>query len=548
MDNTKRLIPAWLLGIPLSYLMLGFLSNFYASPAEVGLLTLLIHSCVTLFVYYLLGRVKREFHSKPVEAVIAAALFMALSAFTWILFQMAGQFPRLFDAGFYRLEAGPLIYFIIGVIFSPPLAVWMEILAGKNNFQQSKFYRFLDEHLGGLMLAAFFFAVYLMIASIFNQPAFDADDIFFDADGRLWRWRFATEQVRDYYWRPVHPFVLLIIRPLVSVISFFLKGDSLYAAFILVALTGGLCVYLVWYFVKDILGNNLYALLIAALFGASAAQIVFSSLIETYIFLAAAALIFLALLLKDKPLPALVIAGLVAFGITISNFGQTVIAHILIKRDIKQWIRYGLIAAALVIPLTLLNNFIYPNSQPYFFDLSSYDREGHNSFPPTLQRANYLGRVMFLHSFVAPEPLVFKEEIPFLKVWMFRASIKKEPMRLAEYETWLDTSVVFLWIILILLGGILFLKNLRRQDNRFFLTLGLILLFNFALHLQYGKDVFLYAANWTYAIVLFLALAWRELAGKSWFQISLLIFIGLMLVNNSQLIETMLKASALHIK
>ncbi len=548
MEKTKRLIPAWLLGIPLSYLMLAFLSNFYASPIEIGFLTLLIHTFAALFMDLLVGRVKRDFQSKLVETGIAATLFMALTAFAWILFQMAGQFPRLFDAGFYQLETGKLIYFIVSVIFSLPLAVWMKSLAGKNNFQQTKFYIFLDEHLAGLTLAAFFFWVYLMVATIFNQPDFNADDIFFDADSRLWRWRFATEQVRDYYWRPVHPFVLLIIRPLVSVIAFFLKGDSLYAAFTLVALTGALCVYLVWYFVKKSVGNNLYALLIAALFGASTAQLVFSSLIETYIFLGAVALIFLVLLLENKPLPALLAAGLAAFGITISNFGQTVIAHILIKRDIKEWVRYGLIVAALVIPLTLLNNFIYPDSQPYFFDLSSYDREGHNSFPPTLQRANYLGRVMFLHSFVAPEPLTFKEEIPFLKVWMFRASIKKEPMRIGQYETWFGTSTAFLWLGFMVLGGILFLKNLRRQDNRFFLTLGLILLFNFTLHLQYGKDVFLYAVNWTYAIVIFLALAWKELAEKRWFQISLLVFIGLLLVNNSQLIETMLNASGLYIK
>jgi hypothetical protein len=66
--------------------------------------------------------------------------------------------------------------------------------------------------------------------------------------------------------------------------------------------------------------------------------------------------------------------------------------------------------------------------------------------------------------------------------------------------------------------------------------------------MQYGKDVFLYAANWTYAIILFLALAWRELANKKWFQISLLVFVALLLVNNSRLIFTMLNTSAMHLK
>jgi hypothetical protein len=131
---------------------------------------------------------------------------------------------------------------------------------------------------------------------------------------------------------------------------------------------------------------------------------------------------------------------------------------------------------------------------------------------------------------------------------MFRASIKRDPMRIAQYETWFDTTVAYIWLAFILLGGIFFLKNLRNQDNRFMFAFILILLFNFTLHMQYGKDVFLYATNWTYALILFLALAWRELADKRWFQIALLIFLALLLVNNSRLIFTMLSVSALHIR
>lgn len=527
--------------------MFGFLSNCYASYIGIILFVLLTHSVAGVFFFYLLGRIRNKYQSQPVDLGISLALFVILTVFALAMFRMAKRFPSLYHADFYHLETIQWIYFSIALVLAFPLFAWVLSMARQKKLNQSGLYRFMDENLSGLILAAFFFSVYIIFVSIFNQPVFDVDDIFFDADGNLWRWRFATETFRDYYWRPVHPFVLLLIRPLVSLIGFFLRGDTLHATFVLVAFTGALCVFLVWYFVKQVVGNSLYALLIASLFGASAAQLVFSSLIETYIFLAAVALIFIVLLLKDKPLFALVIAGLVAFGITISNFGQTVIAHLLIKRDIKQWVKYGLIVAALVIPLNVLNNLVYPNSQPYFFDLSTYNGEGHNSFPPTVQRGEYLARVMFLHSIVAPEPLILEEEIPFLKVWMFRASIKKDPMRIAQYETWFDTSVAYAWLVFILLGGVLFLKNLKKQDNRFLFTFILLLLFEFALHMQYGKDVFLYSANWTYAFILFLALAWRELANKKWFQISLLVFIALLLVNNSRLIFTMLSTSALHI-
>jgi hypothetical protein len=66
--------------------------------------------------------------------------------------------------------------------------------------------------------------------------------------------------------------------------------------------------------------------------------------------------------------------------------------------------------------------------------------------------------------------------------------------------------------------------------------------------LKFGKELFLYATNWTYAIIFLLALAWKEFANKRWFQIALLVFVALLLVNNSRLIFTMLSTSALHIK
>jgi hypothetical protein len=68
------------------------------------------------------------------------------------------------------------------------------------------------------------------------------------------------------------------------------------------------------------------------------------------------------------------------------------------------------------------------------------------------------------------------------------------------------------------------------------------------LHLRYGKDIFLYSTNWAYVIILFLGLVWKELEDKRWFQIVLLVFLTLLLVNNSRLIFTMLSTSALHIK
>lgn len=467
--------------------------------------------------------------------LLSILLFVILLIWSATLYQTANKFPTLFTTQVKQLVSTQWIIVTI-------LASILLIITNYTKFH------FIQENKNGILLFLIFLCIYFLFTAIFNQPAFDVDDIFFDADTLLWRRRFATELVRDYYFRSVHPFVLIIIRPLVFFISIVLKGNTLYATFILTALAGATCVFLVWYFVKHFINNQTYPLLIATLFGASTAQLVFSSLIETYIFLASVALLFIIFLLKDKPLFILVLTGLISFGITISNFGQTVIAHFFVKRNLKQIIIYGLIVTALIVPSTLLNNFIYPDSQPYFWDISTFGSEGHNSFPPTIQRANYLSRVMILHSVVAPQPLILQEEIPFQKVWMFRASIKKDPMRISQYETLLGNILSYTWLGFMLLGGFLFLKNFRTQEQRFSLTFILILLFNFFLHMQYGKDVFLYSVNWTYALILFLSLAWQELAQKNWFQFSLILFISFLFLNNSQLIFTMLTTSALHIK
>jgi len=550
MSNIKKsLISAWILGIPLSYFVTSFLGHFYESSIGIFTLAVPVHSLVSLFVYHILNRVRRNLQSNPIETRIACVLLGVVTIFVPAMYFMAKPFTYQFDTTIFHLvEPGSRMAFSIALVSAFPISAWALSVAREKRLSETRIYKFVDENLGGLVVSFLFFSVYLIFASIFNQPAYDADDIFFDADGNLWRVRFATEYYFDYYWRPAHPYVLIIIRPLVAVVAFFLKGNSLFAAFTLNALTGALCIFLVWYFVRTTVGNSLYALLIASLFGASTTQLAFGSLIETYIFLSAVALIFLVLLLKDKPLFMLVITGLIAFGITISNVAQTFIAHFFVKRNFKQLMIYGAIVGALVVPLSLLHNMIYPEAQPYFWELSTLEAEGHNSFPATVQRANYLGRVMFLSSFVAPEPLVIRDGFPFPKTWMSRASIQKDPMHLASYETWFSTSVAYAWFGLLLLGGALFLKNLLKQDNRFFFTFILTLSFNFALYLQYGKDVFLYATNWTYAIVLFLALAWREFAEQRWFQMVLLAFITLLLINNSQILWTMLYISAPSVK
>jgi hypothetical protein len=545
-----RMFVAWILSVAIAYFVVGFLGNYYPGFVGVIFLTIFAQSATGLLIYRLLGKAQHLYSFSPLDFILALALFMVLTIFVVMMFGMADQFPQMFNAKYVLIEKDQNSPFIIGCVLVLPCLALTRKYLGPIGIKQTRLYQFMDEIVTGALVAAFFFAVYFIFASIFNQPVFDVDDIFFDSDGWLWRTRFTTDAYQDYYWRSVHPFVLLIIRPMVAFTSFFLRGDRLAAAFLMVALSGALCVFLAWYFVKQVTGSSLYAVLIASLLGGSAAHLVFGSLLETYIFIAAVAMTFIVLLLKKTPLFVFIIGGLVSFGITLSSLIQPTLAFVFIRRDIKQWFIYGVVILALAIPLTLLNNVIYPNSQPYFFDPSSYDTEGRNTFEPTLRRASVVARVMFLHSFVAPDPLVFKRELQFYKIWILdvnRKVYKNDPdhLRVSEYETRFGTALAFVWMVFGGIGVFGFLKNIKKRENFFSYAFILIILFSFIMHLKFGKELFLYATNWTYAVVFFLALAWKVFADKKWFQIVLLVFISLLLVNNARLIFTMLSTSAL---
>jgi len=551
---SPRIFLAWILSIVVGYFVIGFLGNYYTAFVGIVLLTFFVQLAIGLSIHLVLGKARNLYSVNPTDFFLALAIFIVLVIFVVEMFGMASQFPQMFHSEYVLLEEGQLIPFGIGCVLTFFCLLLAIKYVNQNGIKQTRVFQFVNETVTGGLVASFFFAVYFIFASIFNQPVFDVDDIFFDSDGWNWRNRLTTDLVQDYYWRAVHPFVLLILRPIVEFVSLFLKGDRLAAAFFLVALAGALCVFLAWYFVKQTTGNSLYAILIASMLGGSAAHLVFGSLLETYIFIAAATMIFIVLLLKDTPLYVFIIGGLVTFGITLSSIIQPTIAFVFMRRDIKQWIKYGLVVAALVIPLTLLNNVFYPNSQPYFFDPSSYGTEGRNTFTPSVGRAFAVSRVMFLNSMVAPDPLILKRELPFLKVWIVEVNRKlfpprePNPMHESEYKTLFGTALAYAWLLLALFGVFAFLKNIKKQDNYFAYAFISIVLFSFVFHQQFGKELFLYATNWTYAIVLFLALAWKEFANRRWFQTTLIAFIILLLVNNSRLIFTMLSTSALHIK
>jgi hypothetical protein len=184
-----RMLFAWALSVIFTFFALGFLGNFYSTFFEIIPLTLLIQSLTGLLIYRLLGKAKQLRISQPVDLALALALFLALTAFALYMFGMANQFSHLFNAEYFILKNGQWMPFIIGSLLALSCLAWGLKYVKQGFVKQSAAYHFLNEVTTGLLVAGFFFIVYLIIASIFNQPVFDVDDIFFDSDGLLWRTR-----------------------------------------------------------------------------------------------------------------------------------------------------------------------------------------------------------------------------------------------------------------------------------------------------------------------------------------------------------------------
>jgi len=208
-------------------------------------------------------------------------------------------------------------------------------------------------------------------------------------------------------------------------------------------------------------------------------------------------------------------------------------------------VRYTALAVALGVVLSQVNNLVYPESNPFFFVPSRLLYEERHINKITFRRAEIVAREAFLYNIVAPEPLAFSEGLPTPKFWFYkRIIIRKVSMddKLSEYEGALSTFTALVWVLLLATAGVSYLRYLFRRSSsaKISSALALVVGMNAALHLTYGKELFLYSANWTYALVLFVALSLKGLVKFRWFQIALVGFLVLVMINNARLIDFLL--------
>ncbi len=541
---------AWLLSSLVTYFVLGFLKNFYPSWALI-LWGILYQTISVGLSYYLIRETKFDFREHGLTAAFLLAALLFAAGVVWML----NQFPNWYDVRFFLLPSSSLIWFAALVLlsFGWMLAALSWFHEQDGRFLSSRFFTFLRANLPGLLLALAFFSVYFSLAVTYSivlrDPTHNFDDNFYDADPTSWMNRFAAPAAQLIDMRPVHPFAFLIFRPLTWLVSLLLNGNRFYAALLLNAGAGALCVFLAWMLVRR-WANSTYAALFASILGVSAAHLIFSTYLETYIFSAAALTAFLlALQHEEKPLKALVPLGLLTFGITITNFLQTGILFLFSEFKLPKLIKYGLIVVALAFPLAWLQHAVYPTSQP-FYDIAilrAEDRYSANVNTPerVYERAYVMGRTVTLYSIVGPRPLGLTKQID-CKFPCFKTYKPKYGADLitsyAGFGSWLARS----WFVILLVAFGLFVWKFIRSPKTTTLEVGLLLciLFNFVMHVAYGDDPMLYSPDWTYALVFFVALAFKSFAYKKWFQAAGLVFLSALMVNNWTFLRAMLEAVA----
>jgi hypothetical protein len=535
----------------ISFFTIGFLQNFYPSLWGFILLTILLNILCAYFFDLIKDRAIASWEYPWQKNGIGILMLFLGFVFISLTAQLLSQYPKLFLREFFLLEPNLIPAFLGLTVASRMGMVYLFNKQNENLWRAPRFANWIYQNLPGLTLASTITIATFALATTFSHPEFIYSDNYFDTDSGDWMNRLTADVDDVTVMRPVHPLAFLIFRPPVWFLSLLLNGNKFYAALLFNSILGGICVFLTWVFFKQRTKNTAYSLLIAGLLGLSNSHLILSVFLESYMFSAVALIVFLLLIQREeKPLTHLVPAGLLSFGITLTNFVQTCILFFLTTLQIKTIVKYVLTVLLLALVLAFVQDSLYPTSDP-FYNPSSYIQEKNYQFnifeaqPWSVGgRANALARSMLMFSVAAPQPLILLKEtgctFPCTMVYYF----DNNGVYFISSYAGFGKALVFIWLLLLLLAGGLFLKKFPASPRAYALSAALLLnlLFNFILHMNYGDDFMLYSPDWTYALVFFFGISFEGFSEKKWAQSILLIFLTGLMVNNLTLFREILNA------
>ena len=533
------------------YATIGFLGSVFKGRFDIITFSLTASVAGSVAGYYLVRRASHSFRdgflSNPVGVFFAAVLPIFLAAMIYGCL----QYPAMFSAAYIQMPAEWFRMYLASVLVGGAWGILVleqfEARGYYQSFKQTRLFAFIKNNLPGIYASVFFFLINLVLARALNHPMYSLNSVIFEADAGPWMSILGYPEGHDVN-RAVHPLVLITLRPLVSLVRLFLAEKWYLAPMIVVAVMNGLCVFMAWLFVKRATQKSTYAFLFAIMLGSTAAHLLFGSLTETYAFgMTSLILFFLLVQADEKRFWVLVPAGLLVFGVTVTNIAQSMIGLFFKKFGFWRLVYYGMVVLATSIALTAFVSVLYPGNQTFFFVPADLAFEGRFSAPVysspserVAERVGVVGRVIFLYGVVAPTPL---ERID---------SKNRDPINTYETFNYKDHLIAWyngfayapliLWLILFAGALFYFFKNLRTSIH-VPLILGLLasVAFNYILHMNYGTELFLYSPYWTYLLIFFVALAFSELAGRRWFEVVLAVLVVMMMINNGWFILVILR-------
>lgn len=553
--STPHFLLSFLVTLNLTYGVIGFLQSVLRTPFGMFLFTFVLMAFGTTIGYFLVRRATESFRTGFLSKPLNIILTLSLPVFWGVLIFNAAQYPSMFSMDYIRVPQTWMPLFLLTALTT---AIFSLFLISRCSSLIPDFSS-LILHLPGLYAAGMFFLIELIISRALNHPALETNTVLFEADAGPWMNILASPESAPIN-RAVHPLSLIIIRPLIRLVSGVMGEHYALGGMLVVSLAAAACVFMTWLFIKRAANSSAYAFLFATLLGSTATHLLFGSLAENYIF-GAAALIFFFLLIQNNEtrFSFLGTAGLLLFGITITNIAQGFIALFFNKFGVKRLIQYSLLVLSLGILLTITVNVVYPKHITFFFvpndiafefNFVKTSRAGVLSDPIRLsdpqsaaRKLNVVSRSTLLYGIVAPGVIeVVSEKPPFPTIDLKTFDVRTKT--LAAYRG-LSNLPLVLWLVLLAGAFAMFIKNLRTSKHKS-LMLGLLgaLGFNFLMHLFYGTELFLYTSYWVYALVLFVALALSDFAEKDWFQWGLTIFLFALMVNNFNFIYNIFRALA----
>lgn len=385
-----------------------------------------------------------------------------------------------------------------------------------------------------LGLSLFFFGFYLSLGWA-STSLYGKQFTFFFADAYKW-----VDLNWSKYHKGSHPLMLMFVEVFGFIRAFSHWIPPLKLAVVLNSFFGAFSLFLASLFFWNYTQKYVQTILLTVVLGLTTSHLLFSVFLESYGLSAASIIANYALLIiclnQRKPYwIAWIIVGVFSFGVTITNFAQTIICFgvllFFVKKD-NRWVtiaEYIGTVIFLAFVLSVVQNKLYGGET--FYAPSASGREmvwiRTTFFSEPLLIIPEIIKHFFLVNFVSASP--FPEQVlPGQKIIF---SFFDRPLQYSFWG-WIGTLV---WLFILILG---FYRNLvspiqKPSEEQTFLSVAvfLSLLLNMVFYSIFNtEEMFIYTCHFTF-LVWVLATP-RSLLNTRYFSIAIILLIVFMGINN----------------